>query len=175
MYVCVVVGTSLQKPEAKDTYWATHGTKESANGRNGGAHFDYLEALLAKSGGSNGFFVGGQLSAADLCVWEIVDLHLRIFKEQMEATVRRRGERVCLHLCVLCVRRLRLGAGVACVVCEITPDGTHSTTVVCGRFCWDSGCALDWRYGACLCVTPPTLCPLSSLMFLLLRVDSTPC
>lgn len=73
-------------PEAKDTYWATHGAKDSANGRNGGAHFDYLEALLAANGGGSAFFVGAGLTAADLCVWQIVDLHMRLFKEQMEAT-----------------------------------------------------------------------------------------
>lgn len=78
----------VQKPESKDTYWATHGNKESANGRNGGAHFDYMESLLASNGGGSGYFVGSGLTAADLCVWEIVDLHMRLFKEQMEATVR---------------------------------------------------------------------------------------
>jgi glutathione S-transferase len=81
----------VQNPEAKDTYWATHGAKDSANGRNGGAHFDYLEALLAANGGGSAFFVGAGLTAADLCVWQIVDLHMRLFKEQMEATVSRGG------------------------------------------------------------------------------------
>jgi glutathione S-transferase len=56
--------------------------------RNGGAHFEYLETLLASNGGGSGFFVRSGLTAADLCVWEIVDLHMRLFKEQMEATVR---------------------------------------------------------------------------------------
>jgi hypothetical protein len=35
--------------------------------------------------------VGSGLTAADLCVWQIVDLHMRLFKEQMEATVRPGG------------------------------------------------------------------------------------
>jgi glutathione S-transferase len=56
--------------------------------RNGGAHFEYLETLLASNSGGSGFFVGSGLTAADLCVWEIVDLHMRLFKDQMEATVR---------------------------------------------------------------------------------------
>jgi glutathione S-transferase len=47
-----------------------------------------MESLLAANGGGSGFFVGAGLTAADLCVWEIVDLHMRLFKEQMEATVR---------------------------------------------------------------------------------------
>jgi glutathione S-transferase len=76
-----------QKPEAKDTYWQTHGAKDSANGNNGGAHFDYLESLLAANAGGAGFFVGSGLTAADLCVWQILDLHMRLFKEQVEATV----------------------------------------------------------------------------------------
>lgn len=83
--------SSLQKPEAKEAYAQTHISKDSANGRNGGAHFDYLESLLASNGGGSGFFVGSGLTAADLCVWEIVDLHMRLFKEQMEATVRGGG------------------------------------------------------------------------------------
>lgn len=87
---------SLQKPEAKDAYWQTHGAKDSSNGRNGGAHFDYLESLLASNGGGAGFFVGSGLTAADLCVWEILDLHMRLFKDQVEATVSdtRGGRRV---------------------------------------------------------------------------------
>eukprot|EP00878_Enallax_costatus_P036342 GHUV01040802.1.p1 GENE.GHUV01040802.1~~GHUV01040802.1.p1 ORF type:complete len:138 (+),score=47.84 GHUV01040802.1:177-590(+) len=71
--------------EAKSAYWQQHGSKEGANARNKGAHLDYLEQLLARNGGGNGCAVGGGLTAADVCVWEIVDLHLRIFKEQMES------------------------------------------------------------------------------------------
>jgi glutathione S-transferase len=75
-----------QSPEAKAAYWATHGARDSANGRNGGAHFVYLDSLLARNGGGAGFFVGSGLTAADLCVWELVDIHLRIFDE-LKATV----------------------------------------------------------------------------------------
>jgi len=74
---------------AKAAYWQTHGAPENANNRNGGAHFDYLEQYLGRNTGSTaGYVVGSTLTAADLCVWEIVDLHLRIFKEEMEAAVR---------------------------------------------------------------------------------------
>lgn len=89
-----------QKPEAKETYWKTHGNKESANGSTDGVHFDYLETLLAGNGGGTGYIVGGGLTAADLCVWEIVDLHMRTFRDQMEATVRdkQKCERQCMQM-----------------------------------------------------------------------------
>jgi glutathione S-transferase len=77
----------LQKDEAKAAYKATHISADSSTGRNNGAHFAFLEGLLARNGGGSGYIVGSGLTAADLCVWEIVDLHLRIFKEDMEAGV----------------------------------------------------------------------------------------
>jgi glutathione S-transferase len=77
----------LQKGEAKAAYKATHIDAESSSARNSGAHFAYLEGLLARNGGGSGYIVGSELSAADLCVWEIVDLHLRIYPEEMQAGV----------------------------------------------------------------------------------------
>lgn len=77
----------LQSDNAKAAYWQQHGAKESSTGRNKGAHLDYLEKLLSRNSGGSGYVVGDSLTAADLCVWEIVDLHLRIFKEQLETTV----------------------------------------------------------------------------------------
>lgn len=93
-----------QKEEAKSAYQATHIAPDSSTGRNSGAHFAFLEQLLARNGGGSGFIVGGSLTAADLCVWEIVDLHLRIFKEEVTAAVSGRvqfryivGQDSCLH------------------------------------------------------------------------------
>lgn len=76
-----------QNEEAKAAYWQAHGAKESSTGRNKGAHFAYLDAALARNNGGAGYVVGSSLTAGDLCVWEIVDLHLRILKEQMHDPV----------------------------------------------------------------------------------------
>ncbi|KAF6266727.1 glutathione S-transferase [Scenedesmus sp. NREL 46B-D3] len=73
------------KDDAKAAYKVTHIDAESSTARNSGAHFAYLEGLLARNGGGSGYVIGSGLTAADLCVWEIVDLHLRIFKQEMEA------------------------------------------------------------------------------------------
>jgi glutathione S-transferase len=81
----------MQAAEAKAAYKATHIDAESSSARNNGAHFAYLEGLLARNGGGSGYIVGSGLTAADLCVWEIVDLHLRIFKEEMQAGVSTHG------------------------------------------------------------------------------------
>lgn len=83
-YLTLIYQDELSE-SAKAAYVATHIAKDSASGRNGGAHFDYLEGLLGRNAGGAGFFVGDALSAADLAVWEIVDLHLRIFKDVMTA------------------------------------------------------------------------------------------
>eukprot|EP00882_Tetradesmus_deserticola_P007431 GHRQ01007829.1.p1 GENE.GHRQ01007829.1~~GHRQ01007829.1.p1 ORF type:complete len:195 (+),score=76.13 GHRQ01007829.1:624-1208(+) len=77
------------KDEAKAAYTATHIAAEGSTGRNSGAHFAYLEGLLARNGGGSGYIVGSALTAADLCVFDIVDLHLRILKQEMEAGVSR--------------------------------------------------------------------------------------
>jgi hypothetical protein len=37
-----------QEPEAKATYWATHGDKASINSRNGGAHFEVRARALRR-------------------------------------------------------------------------------------------------------------------------------
>eukprot|EP00775_Hariotina_reticulata_P013740 gene13740-13861_t len=82
-YLVLIYQDELKEP-AKSTYWKTHGARDNADSRNGGAHFDYLEQYLGRNSDGTGYVVGSNLTAADLCVWEIVDLHLRIFKEEME-------------------------------------------------------------------------------------------
>ena len=64
--------------EAKATYYTTHVSTDSAHARNNGAHFVYLSNLLKKNSGSSGFMVGGSVTIADVAVWDIVDLHMRI-------------------------------------------------------------------------------------------------
>ncbi|KAI8462660.1 MAG: glutathione S-transferase [Monoraphidium minutum] len=84
-YVPLIYGDELAA-EAKAKYWATHGDKAGATGqRNGGAHFEYLARLLRKAGGE--YFVGGKVTAADVAVFDIVDLHLRpaLFPDEMKA------------------------------------------------------------------------------------------
>lgn len=73
---------------AKASYVSTHLDRATADlSRNGGAHFAYLEQYLeASSGGkeAGGWAVGKQATVADFAVYEVVDLHLRIFPEQIK-------------------------------------------------------------------------------------------
>lgn len=73
-------------PEAKATYWATHGALDSTEARNKGSHLAYMEGLLARNGGGGAYVIGTALSAADLCLWDIIDLHLRIFGDELRAS-----------------------------------------------------------------------------------------
>ncbi|EFJ41636.1 hypothetical protein VOLCADRAFT_107623 [Volvox carteri f. nagariensis] len=72
----------------KDTYWTTHGDLATTAGRNGGAHLAYFSRLLARNAptGNGKAFVGSDLTIADLAVYDIVDLHYRIFEQVMKAT-----------------------------------------------------------------------------------------
>ncbi len=45
----------------------------------------YLVNFLSRNGGKH--VVGEGLSIADLCLWDIVDLHMRIYGEQIKETV----------------------------------------------------------------------------------------
>eukprot|EP00039_Didymoeca_costata_P024377 m.10130 g.10130 ORF g.10130 m.10130 type:complete len:231 (+) comp4205_c0_seq1:105-797(+) len=75
--------------EAKAKYKKGHLDTESMTERTGGAHFQYLENMLARSTsiGSSGFFVSEKLSIADIQLFDLVDLHLRpaLFPEDMKA------------------------------------------------------------------------------------------
>ncbi|KAG2484598.1 hypothetical protein HYH03_016639 [Edaphochlamys debaryana] len=74
------------EPEAKAVYWKTHGDPETAEGRNGGAHLRHLSRLLARNtAGAGKAFVGSSLSMADLCAFDVLDLHSRIFGEELKA------------------------------------------------------------------------------------------
>jgi hypothetical protein len=68
------------------TFWDTHCDPSTANGRNGGAHLAYFEELL--KAGSSGYMVGAGLTAADLCVFDMVDLLLLIYPDQLPSAVR---------------------------------------------------------------------------------------
>ena len=49
--------------------------------RNFGAHLGYLASLV--SSGSDGHIGGSSLTIADVAVWNIVDNHLQIFKQEI--------------------------------------------------------------------------------------------
>jgi hypothetical protein len=82
-----------QADAAKATFWETHCDPATANGRNGGAHLAYFEELL--KAGSSGWMVGAALTAADLCVFDMVDLLLRIFPDQLPSAVSLQGPCCC--------------------------------------------------------------------------------
>jgi glutathione S-transferase len=74
-----------QAAPAKAAFWDTHCDPSTANGRNGGAHLAFLEELLKAN--SSGYMVGAGLTAADLCVFDIVDLLLRVYPDQLPSAV----------------------------------------------------------------------------------------
>lgn len=68
-----------QADEAKAAYWTAHCDPATISSARGGAHFKYI-ALLVETHGS-GWAVGGALSIADAALFNIVDLHVRIFPD----------------------------------------------------------------------------------------------
>ncbi|KAI7842899.1 hypothetical protein COHA_003411 [Chlorella ohadii] len=70
--------------EAKKAHWANHIAHDSMSGRNGGAHFGYLAGLVQRYG-KDGWAVGGHISIADVLLFDIVDLHTRIYGEEFRA------------------------------------------------------------------------------------------
>ena len=53
--------------------------------RAGGAHIEYMASMLAKNGGKH--FAGHGLTMADLCFFDILDNHMRIYEAQIKETV----------------------------------------------------------------------------------------
>eukprot|EP01024_Parvocaulis_polyphysoides_P028037 TRINITY_DN25346_c0_g2_i6.p2 TRINITY_DN25346_c0_g2~~TRINITY_DN25346_c0_g2_i6.p2 ORF type:complete len:119 (+),score=22.11 TRINITY_DN25346_c0_g2_i6:102-458(+) len=72
--------------EAKEKYIETHINPSSQEGRNGGGHFFYLKQLLLQNNDGKGFVVGDSLSVADIQLFDIVDLHVRIFGDLIKQT-----------------------------------------------------------------------------------------
>eukprot|EP00798_Chlamydomonas_sp_ICE-L_P015212 gene15212-21289_t len=72
----------LLSDEAKAAYWTGHFDKTSSTVRNGGAHALYLALILGKS--TTGWVAGtSSASMADIALYDIVDLQLRTFKQEM--------------------------------------------------------------------------------------------
>mmetsp|Transcript_2796 Transcript_2796/g.6455 ORF Transcript_2796/g.6455 Transcript_2796/m.6455 type:complete len:224 (-) Transcript_2796:224-895(-) len=67
---------------AKENFVKNHISKENIHGRNGGAHIDYLEWFLRKSG--KPFITGDRCCIGDLAIWQLVDNLMRI----LEADIR---------------------------------------------------------------------------------------
>jgi hypothetical protein len=81
----------VQAEDKKLEHWAQHGDDSSVGQRNGGAHWKYLCNFLKKSApDGKGPIVGKQISIADVVLFDISDLYLRIFDAWMRSTVRAR-------------------------------------------------------------------------------------
>uniref|UniRef100_A0A7S0WFA7 glutathione transferase n=1 Tax=Chlamydomonas leiostraca TaxID=1034604 RepID=A0A7S0WFA7_9CHLO len=81
-YVALIYQDQLAEP-AKEAFAKAHIHKDSTAGRNGGAHLDYLDWFLRKSG--TGHVAGTSITMGDLCVWEMLDLLLRVFPDIIKA------------------------------------------------------------------------------------------
>jgi len=62
-------------PDAVAKYMTVHFDMASIRDRTFGAHYHFMEQYLERSG--TGFFVGDQLSIADIMVFDVLDLHMR--------------------------------------------------------------------------------------------------
>jgi len=70
------------EPEAKAKYRATHVDPASKTGRNSGAHLAYLDAFAARAQAAGKWVAGTEKpTIADVQVFDIVDVHARIFGE----------------------------------------------------------------------------------------------
>ncbi|PSC70419.1 flagellar associated [Micractinium conductrix] len=79
----LVYRDAFQTDEARAEFWGTHAEPEAAKGQCRGAHMLYIDAFVAKHG-KDGFAVGGQLSVADLVLFDLVELHQRVFGERFD-------------------------------------------------------------------------------------------
>ncbi|EFN58174.1 hypothetical protein CHLNCDRAFT_57035 [Chlorella variabilis] len=79
-----LIYTDQLSEEAKAAYWTAHIDPTTTGGRNTGAHFAYLSKLVAKYG-SGGWAVGSAVSIADATLYNMTDLHLRVWADKFAA------------------------------------------------------------------------------------------
>jgi hypothetical protein len=72
----------LQKEDAKEAHWETHGSPESSKGRNGGAHLTYVSELLKL--GTSGFVAGDSMTVADIALADLVSNYMRNFEQSIK-------------------------------------------------------------------------------------------
>jgi glutathione S-transferase P len=70
--------------EAKAAYYKARIDVAGAEGRNGGAHFAYLDCMLKKYQNGGQFILGEKFSAADIVLFDTVDMHLRIYGDEFK-------------------------------------------------------------------------------------------
>jgi glutathione S-transferase P len=66
----------------KEVFWSAHCDPLTTSARNAGAHFSYLANLIARTG--DAFAVGSSLTVADIAIFDMVDMMLRIFGAKFE-------------------------------------------------------------------------------------------
>lgn len=75
----------VQEDNAKVEHWEAHGNPDTMSGRNAGAHWGYLAALLKSSG--TGFITGSTVSVADCALFDLTDNYMRTFADSMRSQV----------------------------------------------------------------------------------------
>ncbi|MEW5298268.1 MAG: hypothetical protein WDW36_001412 [Sanguina aurantia] len=84
-YLALIYQAALSA-EAKEAYFKTHIDKATVASPNGGVHFLYLSKLLAQNKTGSGFAVGSAPTIADIAVFDITDLHVRITDDKFPFT-----------------------------------------------------------------------------------------
>jgi glutathione S-transferase len=82
-YLALIYEDQLSN-EAKDAYFKARIDVAGAEGRNGGAHFAYLDCMLKKMQNGGAFVLGSNSSVADIMLFDIVDMHLRIYGDEFK-------------------------------------------------------------------------------------------
>ncbi len=71
--------------DAKSAYFKARIDVSGAEGRNSGAHFAYLDCMLKKCQNGGEFALGEKFSVADIMIFDIVDMHLRIYGDDFKS------------------------------------------------------------------------------------------
>lgn len=71
--------------EAKAAYFKLRIDEAGAVEKNGGAHFAYLNCMLKKHQNGGAFVLGSKLSVADIMLFDIVDMHVRIYGDDFKS------------------------------------------------------------------------------------------
>lgn len=75
----------FQAEDAKTEYWRAHFDPSTCKDQRGGAHMLYFSQLLKRYPGK--YMVGDSISIADIVLFDLLELHIRIYKQHLKAMV----------------------------------------------------------------------------------------
>lgn len=82
LYVNLIYVEKLAE-DAKTEYWRAHFDPSTCKDQRGGAHMLYFSQLLKRYPGK--YMVGDSISIADIVLFDLLELHIRIYKQHLKA------------------------------------------------------------------------------------------